>query len=242
MLMSPSFDARCKTTVGNSFDLARSGVVSKVSIPLALLSSMTYDVNIEDGAIVFSKGESFYILTDEFGLVNNGGGVDMDIFFIEGGVFIELIAGKIVMKDTSGNPYLIDNSGHTSLLTTTSKVVWTTAANLKEKADLVIGYRYGATKEQAGTYVDNLLLSCTFYCSSNGYEPCMSVTFVTQYEDLGCGQFEFTNYNSLRAFAREFNKAQDNDDSLSPVDVADLEHINDEPEEEEIVMDFEDED
>lgn len=193
MFMSHKF-AQAFANHRGDLELSRSGVAKRVIIPEAFVEHITFDVNISGTDVVFSGGESLFILTDEFGVVNNSDPIDADMFFVDGGILVELLEGKIVLKDEEGNPYCVDQDGEISYPRSNSRIIYSTAENLYGIAARIVGHRYGAPERMWNDYLNNLLLSTEFSCTSNGGEPCMNARFVTQFEDLGCGVFPFVDF------------------------------------------------
>lgn len=232
MIMSPYFESKLL----NSEDMVipRKGVASSVIIPKNLFSSLLLEPSIQDHKIVFSEGDSLYVLTEEFGVVVNTPKVECNLFFVEGGLFLELVSGQIILKDKDGVPYLLDEFGDIEYPRSNTNIVYTTAANLRDKAALVIGHRYGIPKADEMSYVDNLFLSAEFYCTSDRAYPCLSVRFITQFEDLGCDSFVFVNFNEVKNFTAEYEREYSSDDFTPSPD-------EDESLDDEFDMDFEDE-
>lgn len=227
MLMSPTFKAMANAS-GN-FEITRAGIVNKVVLPEELKNRVSYDANVEGRNVVFSEGNSVYILTDEFGVaLGVDEGFEANIFFVDGGMIFELISGKIILKGENGELYSVDEVGDIDYPRSNARIYFANYQKIYEKAATVMKYRYGITEKTAFDYVDNLVIYATFTLVPDRGEPVFSVKFVEQYEDLGLGIFQFVNYNNAEYI--------DNDDDH--IDISELGDIEDE-EVEEYIMDDE---
>lgn len=202
MLMSKNFkDVVIK---GQDIAITREGVAGQLIIPADLQQRMLYDANIVGSQIVFSEGDSMYILTDEFGFVNNYEEVEANIFMVDGGVAIELIDGKLLLKGANGEHFIVDETGDIDYPNARSRTHMVTADAFRQNAIRVIQNRYGTPDaELAGTYVDNLMMNCTFSYATIVGEPVYSMRIVQQYEDLGIKKFEFFNFHEAAEYETE---------------------------------------
>lgn len=196
MFLTKNFENIFSRSV-NDVVIKRNGVADSLVVPKQFKSHQFFDANIVGNHIELSPGQTLCILADEFGVVNNGSHFEVDLVFIEGGVLVQLLDGKLAIKDREGVVYCVDSDGEISYPRSNSKVVFTTANNLFGVSEMIVETRYGCVKSSASSYVNNLLFSVIFNANSNGFEPCMSARFVTQYEDIGLG-FPFLNFNEIK--------------------------------------------
>lgn len=221
MLMSPKFKTIAKQS--GTLEFKRAGLVTSLVVPETIKDRMGFDANIEGNQIVFSEGDSIYILTDSFGLIHNKDEVDANIFFVDGGVVIELIEGKILLKGANDEVYLVDETGEIDYPDGRSKYKFVTSDELFEKACTVMKHRYSTSLEMTANYVENLVINVIMAFSSTGTDPVTTIRFATQYEDLGLGIFQFVNYGEASMF----------DTEVEGFDGEELVDVEDEEEEEE---------
>lgn len=227
MLMSPSFKA--VQAVDGVFSFVRQGEVTDVVIPESLKQRIGYDADIdESGKIVFSEGEDTYILTDKFSLfIGKDEEVDTTIFFVDGGMMIQLKAGRIMLQAENGTYYEVDEAGEIGYPTdyAISRRHDITYAEVFANACSVVEARFALpTKDLVLRYVNNLLIDAQFhYFNPGNGGPVFKSKFSEFWAPLALGRFEFTNYAQ---FAEELKMDDDH------VDIADLDSIPDADEEE----------
>jgi hypothetical protein len=226
MFMSSKFKAMVDGT--GALELTRAGVVKQIILPLEHQKLISYDANVdENNNIVLTSGNSIYILADEFGFLggtDESTQVDANIFFIDDGVVLELIEGKVLLKDENGLAYSIDETGDIDYPRSNARIHWATEKDIRGIVATVAKFKYTISPEETQKYIDNLVISMTlnYLNTSHGY---MFHTQVVQYyEDLGLGIFQFINYSDRTYTASE------TDDHI---DVADLEDIEEDEEEDE---------
>ena len=225
MLMSPYFEG--KVVEGQDLVLQRQGVVSSVVVPSSVLGRMAFDVNIESDqkSVVFCEGQSIHILADEFGIVGSKDNpTEANIFFVDGGMGIELVDGVIALKSPNGDVYLVDEQGDIDYPNGLTRIHWVNTKSMRESLGLVVKARYGLPDYNlTNDYTMNLLFGVRlhYFRDVSGY--LFNIKTLDMYEDLGDGLFSFINYN-----APEF---ADNSDDFA--DIADLKPVVDEEEEEE---------
>jgi hypothetical protein len=234
MLMSPAF--KNVQAIDGAYVFNRSNsIVGQVVLPEELQNRLTYDINIEEetGSVVFSAGDRVHIITDEFGVVGGKDSeVGINLFFIDGGVAIELDFGRIAIKGDNGEVVYIDENGDIEYPGANDRINWYTEASLKEKVSRVTHYKFGTSDDSTSLYVSNLYFAMTLGYPNTQSGP-MEITKVDDYFDaLTLGKLAFVNYN-----VNEFLDEEDDDH----VDLADLVDV-DEDEEEEYDMNTDDED
>lgn len=228
MLMTQNFKSMVQQ--GGNLQLTRTGEAEALVIAQELLKRTTFDANIEGKNIVLTEGESTYILADKFGVATGSDEAEVNLFFVDGGMVIELLDGEVVLLDGNGDPYLVDQDGEISYPSAKSRVRMMDASEMREKAEMIIGRRYTLqSKEDETAYVNNLLLNMVInYSTSSTVEPCLSVRVTDVYEDLGLEQFVFVNYTDHKNFIDDKN---DKDDFVDSSDLGKDELFEEEEEE-----------
>lgn len=224
MLMSLKFKA-IKPENG-TVTIPRRGIASSVIIPEDLIQRIGYDANLDEekSAVVFSEGDTVYILTDRFGVL--GGKheeVDTNIFFVEDGVLIELISGKIILEGENGELYYVDEVGDIDYPSGNAKMTFYDTNHVLDIAKSLTKYKYGLPDSLVNDYVDNLLYNIQFHYVNTDTGYVANMRIVDYYGDLAMEKFIFTDYN-------ESTEYDDEDDDIS--DVGDLVPIDDDEDEE----------
>ena len=233
MLMSAKFKS---IQPENGFlTVSRMGVASSIMIPEHLLQRVGYDANVdaEKNAVVFSEGDTVFILTDKFGVIGGENEeVDTYIFFVDGGMVIQLNVGKIVLEDEDGQIYFVDEVGDIDYPAKNAKITYYDTDHIRGIVSSMTKYRYSLPEKSAlvEDYVNNLLYNIQFHYhnTNTGYVATMRV--VDYYGDLAMDRFIFTDYGEVTEY--------EDDDEYDAPDVGDLVPVDDdEPEEEEYDMD-----
>lgn len=159
MFMSSNFKGQ------STESFTRQGFANTVIIPADLKDTLFTDPNIEGDTIVFSKGSDangLHILSDEIGFLRGPNEeVEINIFFVDGGMCFELIFGKVALRAQNGSVYVVDADGDVTYPTdhTIKSIHWADHNDLKLKAVYVIRSRYNSSTEEAEGYVDNFILN-----------------------------------------------------------------------------------
>jgi hypothetical protein len=231
MLMSPKF--KSVAAVNGVIEFNRAGIASKVVLPEEHIKRISYDVNVdaENNCVVFSGGDSVYIMTDRFAVLGGKDEeVDSNIFFIEGGIVIELLVGRIFLEGENGQVYSVNEVGDIGYPTPAARLNWIDVTDVYSNAVTVTKYKYSTTAEAAPKYVDNLSLNAQFHYVNTNSGYILKTKFSEFYGDLGLEKFQFINY--AEAGTTEVDDGH--------VDIADLEDVEDEPEEDEFPAEGED--
>lgn len=237
MFMSTCFKSQVKA--GEDFILSRKGEAKRFVIPNALMNRTGFDANIEGSDIVLSEGNSVYILTDKFGLGTTTGEVEAHLFFVDGGMVIELIAGKIILFDKHNDPYIVDEDGDIDYPDGKMRIRVLSVNEVREKASMIIKNRYGLNdNHDVDGYTDNLLSHIIMSYTAVSVEPCLNFRVLDLYEDIGLGKFNFVNYKLHKAFIEGEGNGIEHDDFDDPDDL----DWDDEEEEDEYDMDAGDDD
>jgi hypothetical protein len=224
MLMSPKF--KSIAAVNGAVEFNRAGVASKVVLPEEHIKRISYDVNVdaENNCVVFSGGESVYIMTDRFAVLGGKDEeVDTNIFFVEGGIVIELLVGRIFLEGENGQVYSVNEVGDIGYPTPAARLNWVEAATIYSTAVTVTKYKYNTSDVLAPKYVDNLSYNAQFHYVNTNSGYIFKTKFAEYYGDLGLEKFQFINY--AEAGATEID-----DDHI---DISDLEDREDDEEEDE---------
>lgn len=212
--------ANFKSMVQNGGDLTitRKGQANQLVIPQSLLQRSGFDANIEGNSIILSEGSSTYILADKIALGTTLGEAEVNIFFVDNGMVIELVDGQIVLFDNQNEPFIVDQDAEIEYVKAGTRLRVMDVNDLREKAEIIIKNRYGLNSpSEIAAYTDNLLINALLSYTSSGGEPCLSVRIPELYEDLGLEQFNFVNYKQHQ----EFVTKKDKDDHI---DVSDLDN------------------
>ena len=236
MLMTPNF--KRMTENGGDLTISRKGLANQVVIPNNLLQRSGFDANIVDNSIVFSEGSSTYILADKIALGTTLGEAEVNIFFVDNGMMLELVEGQIVLFDNNNDPFIVDQDAEIEYVKVGTRIRVMDVADLREKAEMIIKNRYGLNNpSEISEYTDNLLINALLSYSSSGGEPCLSVRIPDLYEDLGLEQFNYVNYRDHQEFVTK--KDKDDHIDVSELDDEDL-FEDDEDEEDEFDMTHDD--
>jgi hypothetical protein len=225
MLMSPYF--KNVQAVAGAIEFNRAGFASKLVLPEALKQRISYDVSIdaENNRVVFSEGETVYIVADRFGFIGGKDNeVEANVFFIDNGIVLELISGRVLLQGENGEVYSVDELGDIGYPTPAARIHWSTAKDIFSSTKLVTMYQYNTSPEMAEKYTENFVYNMYFHYIHTGTNGYIFKTKVNEYfGDLGLDKIQFINY------AEEGIPTDDDD---GHVDVADLEDVEDEEEEE----------
>lgn len=229
MFMSPSFES-LKPQDGKLI-VPRNGIANKLEIPESVLGHSLFDANLDEAndSIVLTGGQDVYILTDHVGLIGGDDEeVDANILFVEGGVLIQLITGRILLKGENGNIYSVDEYGDMEYPSLSTKMYWYSSKDLWDIISRVTQYRYTAPDDQVADYVNNLFFNVQMHYvrvqgkNTSGYVA--NIRVANYYEDIAMGRYVFVDYADV---LKEEQEMEDH------VDIADLDDIPLEGEEDE---------
>lgn len=226
---------------GQDLKITRRGLASELTIPQEMIQRSGFDANIEGSTIILSEGSSTYILADKIALGTTLGEAEVNVFFVDNGMVLELIDGKIVLFDNDNEPFIVDQDAEIEYIKTGTRIRVMDVNDLREKAGIVIKNRYGLTSDSdIEGYTDNLLLNTLLSYVSSGGEPCLTVRIPEIYEDLGLDQFNFVNYKEHQEFVGK--KDKDDHIDVSDLEKDDLFEDDDDDADDEFDMSHEDED
>jgi hypothetical protein len=227
MIMSTHF--KNVQAVAGAIEFNRSGFATKLVLPEALQKRVCYDVSIdaENNRVVFSEGDTVYVIADRFGFLRGKEEeVEANIFFIDGGVVLELVTGKILLQGENGEIYSVNEVGDIDYPTASAKIHWATAKDIFNSNCLVTKYQYNTSDDMSKTYTNNFVYNMYFHYVNTGDKGgnIFKSKVNDYFGDLGLDKIQFLNYAE---------EGIPTDDDGGHIDVADLEDIDEEEEEDE---------
>lgn len=186
------------------------------------------DLVVDDVANVLriKNGKSRHMVLSRFAVV---GSVKLDMFFVNGGMVIDLKKGMII-ADLGDNKFAkVTKKGVEHITSVSDKktiegVNWVTYDGLFNTAKVLIGHKYRlGTEKEKDMYIHNLAYNLLIdEGSSSVSEWGLTIKFVNFYTDLGLGKFDFSigNYKQIvekpkkRSYKSKEEKEVDIDDSI----------------------------
>lgn len=144
---------------------------------------------------VQNNGGSPYIITEEFGVCEES---QINCFFVKDGVVIELIVGKLYLKDENGNITSIDDNGVVQKVTLGSKrICWFDYHEyLRHNLRVQVAYKFNIPENRVALideYINNLAFTIFIEgraaTEREGYYARMKT--VNYFYDLGLEEFNF---------------------------------------------------
>lgn len=155
------------------------------------------DLVVDDVAKVLriQNGKSRHLVLSRFAIV---GAVKVDIFFVNGGMVVDLKKGMII-ADLGDNKFAKVTKATVDYITSVEDkkaiegIKWVTYDNLFNTAKVLVGHKYKLESEKdKDMYVHNLAYNLLLdEGSNNALEWGLTIKFVNFYTDLGIGKFDF---------------------------------------------------
>lgn len=213
----------------------RKGLANRVVVPSYLIGRNS-DIDVKESDLVVGEGNTVYIATDEFGVIDNGEWVEINLLFIEGGMLFELFSGEVMLRGKDGNFFVVNASGFVKqvdkdLLGVTN---WVKTSEMFDTSMSMVKSKFGLLNNTlAEKYTNNLVINIHLNFDVNHANdkgivgPLMTMRFVDYYTDISRG------YISVVSDEVEF----DDENALEPYDPdKDVELLDDEGVDEEFVF------
>lgn len=153
------------------------------------------------------------------------------MFFVHGGVCIQVISGEIYVK-RDGAIWWINASGASSG-TLTRDIHWRSLSSLNVVADLAVESHYRVHGSQVKGYVSNLAFEVVINASvstTDKGQSCLVKAHVSDFFDMSLGKFKFNKLKDYSKAIRE-STADDTDDLdtlfSNPEDLKSVESVED---------------
>lgn len=180
---------------GENIIIDRKGLANRVVVPSYLIGRNS-DIDIKESDLVVGEGSTVYIATDEFGVIDNGEWVEINLLFIEGGMLFELFSGEVMLRDKDGNFFVVNASGFVktadkSLLRVTN---WVRTSEMFDTSMGMVKSKFGLLNYTlAEKYTNNLVINIHLnfdvsHANDKGtVGPLMTMRFVDYYTDISRG-------------------------------------------------------
>lgn len=227
MLLSKNFAQVFKDQT-KDIVVPRAGVANRFVVSASMRKRTTFEADIDEKDIILGQGESVQVLADKVGVILNEAPLQVNVFFVERGMVLEILSGQLVLEHPNGGIYSVDEDAEIETNVRPATVKWFTVNDLFAHALITSASAYGLKdRKDAVPYVNNLLLLMTLsYSTAGTTSPVTAIRVLERYEDIGLGQFAFVNYNKYASITNDEESAED--------DVLNYSEI---PEEEDIEVD-----
>lgn len=174
----------------------------------------------EANVLRIKKGRGRHLLLTRFAVV---GAVKVDVFFVNGGMVVDLKKGMII-ADLGDNKFAkVTKSGVEEEISVTDKkaierIKWVTYEGLLNSAKILIGHKYSlGTDREKDAYVHNLAYNLAIDEGSVSISDWgLTIKFINFYTDLGLGKFDFAmgNYKPVieKPKKRSYTKSKEEKD------------------------------
>lgn len=184
------------------YTYARAGVLSSVKVAREEIQQFEYDAGIdsENKAITLSAANtgagSVYLLADTFGCMGgNKNEVDCNLFFMDGGVMIELLSGVLFLKAKNGQVYSVNEKGVIDYPShsVVSDLKWVRSSDLLSNAKVVVKAKYNLKlEEDISLYTWNFVINTQFEVMLAENElSTLRTRFSSFYSDISLGLVSF---------------------------------------------------
>jgi len=171
-------------------ELTKRGITKKISVQVKEGGLADLVVDAKRREIKLVEGNDVYILTGVFGVKEES---KINLFFVDRGVCIHLLCGKIYMRGDNGIVYAIDELGDISYPSAKDigKVRWVDEVEARQFVSIKTKNVYRLSDADIVDYINNLAYEVVVKNTvrPNEYIPCFSFRTVEIYKD-----FWFENY------------------------------------------------
>lgn len=185
-------------------NITRRGLLHTLSIPAHLASSLSLDMVIDDttGVMSFTEGPSVYGLVEYFGIKEE---TFINMFFVDGGMFVELLCGQIYLTNGNGVVYSINEDGGVEYPTVEEQqsIYWVYRESAWHNIGSIVCRRYNISTDIAvRLYLNNLAVSIIAEnVIKKTAAPCFRFKVESFFTDLGLGRFSFSVLDSMAALS-----------------------------------------